>query len=61
MKQNLHDKAFVPFVCLVGKPLLANLRASWWEIATQKNLRNTRRIWPIAVQIFSNLTDQNDA
>ena len=20
MKQNLHDKAFVPFVCLVGKP-----------------------------------------
>ena len=22
MKQNLHDKAFVPFVCLVGKILL---------------------------------------
>ena len=25
MKQKLHDKAFVPFVCLVGKPLLAML------------------------------------
>ena len=27
MKQNLRDKAFVPFVCLVRKPLLPNLRA----------------------------------
>ena len=53
MKQNLHDKAFVSFVCFVGKPLLANLCASWWEIAAPKNLRNTRRIWPIAVHAFS--------
>jgi hypothetical protein len=36
MKQNLRDKVFVPFVCLVGKPLLPNLRASWWEIAAPK-------------------------
>ena len=36
MKQNLHDKAFVPFVCLVGTPLLPNLYASWWEITAQK-------------------------
>ena len=38
MKQNLRDKVFVPFVCLVGKPLLPNLRASWWEIAAPKNI-----------------------
>jgi hypothetical protein len=25
MKQNLRDKAFVAFVCLVGKPLLTNI------------------------------------
>ena len=28
MKQNLRDKAFVAFVCLVGKPLLPNMRVS---------------------------------
>jgi hypothetical protein len=36
MKQKLHDKTFVPFVCLVGEPLLANLCALWWEIAAPK-------------------------
>jgi hypothetical protein len=32
-RQNLRDKAFVAFVCLVGKPYY---RRSWWEITVQK-------------------------
>jgi hypothetical protein len=38
MKQNLHNNAFVPFVCSMGKYPLANLGASRWEIAAKKNL-----------------------
>ena len=45
MKQNLPDKAFVAFVCLVGKPLLPTLCASWWEsCSTRTNCKHQPRI-----------------
>ena len=50
MKQNLRDKAFVPFVCLVGKPLLPNLRASWWEIGAPKISSQEAINLPIALR-----------
>ena len=53
MKQNLHDKAFVSFVCFVGKPLLANLCASWWEIAApQKSSQHATNLAYSSTRFF---------
>jgi len=40
MKQNLRDKAFVAFVCLVGKPLLPKIVVG--NHRPKKNLRKAR-------------------
>jgi len=42
MKQNLRDKAFVAFVCLVGKPLLPKIVVG--KSPSEKNLRKARWI-----------------
>ena len=51
MKQNLPRKAFVAFCVFSGQTLITEHARYTGNRRPKKYLRETRRIWPIAVQM----------